>query len=95
MSTIGVLNGSLWFWIFFTSLHIISCLVLSINIYYRGRWRLNAGIFKRMWLVCYNDTKALVGGHWCALKPLYVDRMILLLVSLLSGLYGRYDQGFI
>jgi hypothetical protein len=34
-----------------------------------------------MWLVCYNDARAFCGGHWYALKPLYVDRMILLLVN--------------
>lgn len=97
ISTIGVLKGSLIFWIFFTSLHIISCLVLSVNIYYMGRWKLNAGIFKRMWLIGYNDIRSLCGGHWYALKPLYVDRMILLLVLNaanwgLSG-YGVFALG--
>ena len=61
--------------------------MLSINIYYMGRWKLNAGIFKRLWLVCYNDIRAFCGGHWYALKPLYVDRMVLLLVRLAYILY--------
>ncbi len=45
-----------------------------------GRWRVNGGIFKRIWLLCYNDIRAAVGGHWRGLKPMYMDRMILLVV---------------
>ena len=44
-----------------------------------GRWRVNPGIFKRIWLIWLNDFKALLSGQWRALKPLYVDRFILLL----------------
>ncbi len=117
LSTVGVLKGSMVFWIFFTTFHILSCFLLSVNIYYMGRWKLNRGIFRRIWLICVNDCRqkkkvsayislhlevniaklrsnvelafivdgfshcrALFGGHWRALKPLYIDRMVLLLV---------------
>jgi hypothetical protein len=45
-----------------------------------GRVRLNYGIFQRIWHVCVNDVRAIGGGNWHGLKPLYIDRMILLLV---------------
>lgn len=59
---IGVLHANVYFWIFFTSLHIISCLFLSVQIYYMGRWKLDAGIFRRVWVILVNDTKALCAG---------------------------------
>ena len=51
-----------------------------IQVYYMGRWRLDAGIFKRIFLVCYNDSRSLCSGNWRALKPLYPYRMFLLVV---------------
>ena len=45
-----------------------------------GRWRVNTGIFKRIWNVCVNDIKAVWGGNWRGLKPLYVDRFFLLVI---------------
>ncbi len=45
-----------------------------------GRWRLDAGIFLRMFNVCNNDTRALLHGNWRGLKPMYPDRFVLLLV---------------
>ena len=50
-----------------------------------GRWRVNAGIFKRIWNVCGNDVRAVIGGNWRGLKPLYVDRFILLVVLNISN----------
>ena len=85
IGVIGVLHGNLLFWVLFSGLHISSCLVLSFQIYYMGRWRVNAGIFKRIWNVCVNDVRAVLGGNWRALKPLYVDRFILLVVLNISN----------
>ena len=45
-----------------------------------GRWRLDAGIFKRIFLVCRNDAYSLFSGNWRALRPMYPDRMFLLVV---------------
>ena len=59
---IGVLHANVYFWIFFTSLHILSCLFLSIQIYYMGRWKMDRGIFFRVWVIVVNDTKALCAG---------------------------------
>lgn len=80
IGVIGVLHGNMAFWIVFIALHVVACLVLSIQIYYMGRWTMNVGIFKRMFLLCYNDMRAVCGGHWRGLRPMYMDRMILLLV---------------
>ena len=80
VGVIGVLHGDPYFWIFFVTLHVAACLLLSIQVYYMGRWRLNAGIFKRIFLVCRNDSRSLFSGNWRALKPMYPDRMFLLVV---------------
>ena len=55
-------------------------LYFIIQVYYMGRWRLDAGIFKRIFLVCYNDSRSLCSGNRRALKPLYPYRMFLLVV---------------
>lgn len=80
LGVIGVLHGNIYFWLFFAGLHCLSCLILSFQIYYMGRWRVDAGIFKRVWLVFVNDIKAVIGGNWRGLKPMYVDRFFLLVV---------------
>jgi hypothetical protein len=36
----GVLGGALYFWIGFTVIHLMICLVMSAQIYYMGRWKL-------------------------------------------------------
>jgi hypothetical protein len=36
----GVLWGTLYFWIGFTIVHLMTCLALSAQIYYMGRWKL-------------------------------------------------------
>lgn len=45
---IGVLNGSMSFWVIFTILHLLTCLVLTVQIYYMGRCKFNRGVFKRV-----------------------------------------------
>jgi len=40
IGVVGVMEGGLYFWICFTSLHVMVCLFLSIQMYYLGRWRL-------------------------------------------------------
>ena len=80
VGVIGVLNGSVYFWIFFATFHVLSILILSCQVYYMGRWKADAGIFKRMFILCYNDTRALCSGNFYALKPMYPDRLILLII---------------
>lgn len=40
LGVIGVLSGTLLFWIIFGFIHVIACLLLSCQIYYMGRWKL-------------------------------------------------------
>jgi hypothetical protein len=80
VGVIGVLHGNIYFWIFFVTLHVTACLLLSIQIYYMGRWKMNIGIFRRMLNICNNDARALFSGNWRSLKPMYVDRFFLLVV---------------
>lgn len=40
LGVIGVLSGTLAFWIIFGLIHVTACLLLSCHIYYMGRWKL-------------------------------------------------------
>lgn len=45
----GVLRGTFAFWVFFTILHLSTCLYLSLQIYYMGRWSLDFCSLSRFW----------------------------------------------
>ncbi|XP_023227870.1 SID1 transmembrane family member 1-like isoform X3 [Centruroides sculpturatus] len=75
VGVLGVLNGSWIFWIVFTVAHVLCCLALSAQIYYMGRWKLNFGIFKRMYLTLRNDLMT----HFT--RPMYMDRLVLLIIA--------------
>lgn len=85
LGVMGVLHGNVYFWILFTSLHVLSSLFLSLQIYYLGRFRLDSGVFRRLSLVFCNDFYALLSGNCRALLPVYPDRFILLLVLNLAN----------
>ncbi|XP_077986005.1 SID1 transmembrane family member 1-like [Glandiceps talaboti] len=74
MAVLGVVFGTIYFWIVFAVLHILTCCVLSAQIYYMGRWKLDLGIFKRIYLVMKTDCLK------CT-RPIYMDRMILLITG--------------
>lgn len=75
IGVIGVFDGSVVFWIAFSVLHFLCCLLLSIQLYYIGRWKLNCGIFKRIYLILRND----LCKHF--IRPMYPDRLVLLLIG--------------
>ncbi|TRY77952.1 hypothetical protein TCAL_06467 [Tigriopus californicus] len=85
LGVMGVLHGNVYFWILFTSLHVLSSLFLSLQIYYLGRFRLDSGVFRRLSVVFCNDFLALLSGNCRALLPVYPDRFILLLVLNLAN----------
>ena len=61
-----------------------------------GRWKLNCGIFKRVWIVCVNDVKSVIGGHWRGLKPMYPDRFFLLvLLNIVNWSLSGYGAGYL
>ncbi|ELW65033.1 SID1 transmembrane family member 2 [Tupaia chinensis] len=76
-SVLGVVfgKGNTAFWIVFSVIHIIATLLLSTQLYYMGRWKLDSGIFRRILHVLYTDCIRQCSG------PLYVDRMVLLVMG--------------
>ncbi|XP_054853499.1 SID1 transmembrane family member 2 isoform X2 [Eublepharis macularius] len=76
-SVVGVVfgKGNMAFWIVFSIIHIVSTLLLSTQLYYMGRWRLDSGTLRRILLVLYTDCLRQCSG------PTYVDRMVLLVMG--------------
>ncbi|XP_037772501.1 SID1 transmembrane family member 1-like [Penaeus monodon] len=77
LGVIGVLTGTTLFWVVFGFIHVISCLLLSCNIYYMGRWKCDLGLFGRMktWFMSeLSDWRGMC-------RPMYCDRMVLLLLG--------------
>ncbi|XP_060124534.1 SID1 transmembrane family member 2 isoform X2 [Zootoca vivipara] len=76
-SVVGVVfgKGNTAFWIVFSIIHILSTLLLSTQLYYMGRWKLDSGIPRRILHVLYTDCIRQCSG------PMYVDRMVLLVMG--------------
>ncbi|KAF7236926.1 SID1 transmembrane family member 2 [Varanus komodoensis] len=76
-SVVGVVfgKGNLAFWIVFSIIHILSTLLLSTQLYYMGRWKLDSGVPRRILHVLYTDCIRQCSG------PMYVDRMALLVMG--------------
>ncbi|XP_014230770.1 SID1 transmembrane family member 1-like [Trichogramma pretiosum] len=98
LALIGVLDdGVMYYWIFFTVIHLCICLSLSAQIYYMGRWKFNMGVFRRMIMTMKHDARA---GVRYLVRPLYWRRLLLLvlgnLCNLAIAIYGNkhYDQDF-
>ncbi|XP_035535820.1 SID1 transmembrane family member 2 [Morone saxatilis] len=76
-SVLGVVfgKGNTVFWIVFSVIHILSTLLLSTQLYYMGRWRLDSGVLRRMIYIVYTDCIRQCSG------PMYIDRMVLLVMG--------------
>ncbi|KAM9269471.1 SID1 transmembrane family member 2 isoform 5-T5 [Morus bassanus] len=76
-SVVGVVfgKGNTAFWIVFSVIHIVATLLLSTQLYYMGRWKLDSGILRRILHVLYTDCIRQCSG------PMYVDRMVLLVMG--------------
>ncbi|NXU90172.1 SIDT2 protein, partial [Xiphorhynchus elegans] len=76
-SVVGVVfgKGNTAFWIVFSVIHILATLLLSTQLYYMGRWKLDSGILRRILHVLYTDCVRQCSG------PMYVDRMVLLVMG--------------
>ncbi|XP_075819410.1 SID1 transmembrane family member 1 isoform X1 [Microtus pennsylvanicus] len=82
LTVLGVVFGKndVWFWVIFSAVHILASLALSTQIYYMGRFKIDVsdtdlGIFRRAVMVFYMDCV-----QQCS-RPLYMDRMVLLIVG--------------
>ncbi|KAM8852977.1 SID1 transmembrane family member 2 isoform 1-T1 [Synchiropus picturatus] len=76
-SVLGVVfgKGNAAFWIVFSVIHILATLLLSTQLYYMGRWRLDSGVLRRMINIIYTDCIRQCSG------PMYIDRMVLLVMG--------------
>ncbi|XP_040278800.1 SID1 transmembrane family member 1 [Bufo bufo] len=77
LAVLGVVFGkdNWWFWVIFSIIHVVGSLALSTHIYYMGRFRIDFGIFRRIFQIVYTDCM-----QQCS-RPMYMDRMILLIVG--------------
>ncbi|XP_067364097.1 SID1 transmembrane family member 2 isoform X2 [Channa argus] len=76
-SVLGVVFGreNTAFWVIFSVIHILATLLLSTQLYYMGRWRLDSGVLRRVVYIIYTDCIRQCSG------PMYVDRMVLLVMG--------------
>ncbi|KAI5745333.1 hypothetical protein M8J76_010178 [Diaphorina citri] len=73
---VGVLDETFNFYVIFTVIHVLVCMVLSAQIYYMGRWKLDARVFHRVCGVCIADIRS--GPRHCC-RPMYPSRLVLLI----------------
>nr|XP_032525859.1 uncharacterized protein LOC116776710 [Danaus plexippus plexippus] len=55
---VGVLNANVYFWVLFTVLHLVTCLVLTFQIYYLGRFKFDLSLAGRGCLALLRVTHA-------------------------------------
>ncbi|XP_038047935.1 SID1 transmembrane family member 1-like [Patiria miniata] len=70
----GVVFVSVYFYVVFAVLHIITCLAVSAQMYYMGTWKIDLGMFKRAAIIFRTELCK------CA-RPVYIDRMIVLIIG--------------
>ncbi|CAH2101666.1 unnamed protein product [Euphydryas editha] len=71
---VGVLNANFYFWVAFTALHLVTCLVMTFQIYYLGRFRLDGGVVSRA-------VRSLTSRPLAAVTPTHCGRCVLLLLA--------------
>ncbi|ESO93839.1 hypothetical protein LOTGIDRAFT_228601 [Lottia gigantea] len=74
IAVIGVYYGTNIFWILYGLVHMLVSLIISAQIYFMGMWKMDCGIFKRLFWLFRNDCLR------CA-KPIYPNRFVLLLIG--------------
>ncbi|KAK7105776.1 SID1 transmembrane family member 1-like isoform X2 [Littorina saxatilis] len=84
IAVLGVVYGSNIFWIFYAMLHMLSTLVISFNIYYVGRLKVDRYVLKRIFLLIKTECCGCV-------KPMYMNRFVMLLVgNLINWAFALY-----
>ncbi|XP_060073124.1 SID1 transmembrane family member 1-like [Ylistrum balloti] len=74
IAVVGVVYGTNIFWILFALVDMLASLILSVYIYYMGRFKMNTGIVTKMYLSIRYEC-----GH-CT-KPMYKDRLAILFIG--------------
>ncbi|XP_068622162.1 SID1 transmembrane family member 1-like [Battus philenor] len=75
---VGVLNANFYFWVAFTVLHLVTCLIMTFQIYYLGRFRLDGG-------VVWRAARELVTHPRAAITPQRCGRCVLLVMANLAN----------
>lgn len=70
---VGILEANLYFWIGFTVLHLMTCIYLSVHVYYMGCWKMNRETFRRFGQTFSNDYQS---GFCNAFKPFYKGKLL-------------------
>ncbi|XP_046975841.1 SID1 transmembrane family member 1-like [Vanessa cardui] len=87
---VGVLNANFYFWVAFTVLHLVTCLVMTFQIYYLGRFRLDGEVLWRA-------ARSLSARPLAAVTPARAGRCVLLLLANLANwalaAYGLSQHG--
>lgn len=74
IAVVGVVYGTSIFWILFALVDMLASLLLSVYIYYMGRFKLNTGIVTKVYLSIRYEC-----GH-CT-TPMYKDRLLILFIG--------------
>ncbi|XP_045528997.1 SID1 transmembrane family member 1-like isoform X2 [Pieris brassicae] len=75
---VGVLNANFYFWVAFTVLHLVTCLVLTFQIYYLGRFRWEGAVI-------YKALTEFVRQPLAAVTPTHCGRCVLLVIANLGN----------
>ncbi|XP_066257753.1 SID1 transmembrane family member 1-like isoform X3 [Euwallacea similis] len=95
LGMIGIFENTEEFWIFFVTLHILTCFYLSIKVYYMGCWKLSKQLSTKFCIIKNNSFIDMASlqrlGHvvkhdfWAGplniLKPCYKARFVMLLTG--------------
>ena len=94
VGVLGVVDSNLYFWIFFTLSYIVTVLLVTAQLYYRGQWKLDLNTPKRLWrglhldlVACRTSWTSEAGqrtlceklrGFWSVVRPHSLERFICL-----------------
>ncbi|CAG4986188.1 unnamed protein product [Colias eurytheme] len=86
---LGIMYPSVYFWVFFTIMHLAVCFVFTFKIYYVGR-------FKMEWTIPRTAVRSIRQHGWLAFKPNYTARAVLIAIANLANIalaaYGLYEH---
>ncbi|KAJ8958061.1 hypothetical protein NQ318_002073 [Aromia moschata] len=75
LGMIGLFEGTLYFWIFFVVIYLLTCFYLSIKVYYMGCWKISKESMRHIYHICIYDFWS---GPLNVLKPCHKARFVLL-----------------
>ncbi|KAL1501477.1 hypothetical protein ABEB36_006791 [Hypothenemus hampei] len=78
LGMIGIFENTESFWILFVTLHVLTCIYLSVKVYYMGCWKLNLTSIRAVGHVIRQDFWS---GPLNLLKPCYKARFTLLFLG--------------